>query len=275
MNILVFPIITENDSKLPFYIKSVGVRDQQEHMIRPSGHPEYHYLHCSSGEGKLIINNEEFILSPGSGFFSEPNIPHEYYSTKEPWKTYWITFEGFAVKELCSAIFQNSWKVFSLFNHTILESNLDIICKTAAVQDYYSSHNSSVLLYEFLILLKANIAENGFQTKPLLKNQLQTVIQYIESNYDNCITLEDLASVISVSPQHLCRLFKQTYSMRPFEYLTRFRVKRAKEILSNPQNYPIKTIAAMIGYNDTSYFCSTFREYEGCSPLEFKKILCK
>lgn len=275
MDILVFPMISENDSKLPFYIRSVGVREQQEHVIRPAGHHEYHYLHCSSGEGKLIINNQEFTLSPGSGVFFESGIPHEYYCTKEPWKTYWITFEGLAVKDLCNAIFQNSWRVFILSNHLLLEKTLDNICKTAAVQDYYTNNNLSVLLYEFLILLKANITDNAFATKPLLRNQLQTVIQYIEDNYNSSIALEDLAAVVSISPQHLCRLFKQTYNMRPFEYLTHFRVKRAKELLTNPQNYPIKAISVMVGYNDTSYFCSTFREYEGCSPLEFKKMFCK
>lgn len=275
MDILIFPIISENDSKLPFYIRSVGVREQQEHVIRPFGHPEYHYLHCSSGEGKLIINNQEFTLGPGTGFFFEPSIPHEYYSTKEPWKTYWITFEGFAVKELCNTIFQNSWDVFSLSDHHLLESTLDNIYKTATVQDYCTNNNLSVLLYEFLILLKANITDNVFASKPLLRNQLQTVIQYIENNYNNCIILDDLAAVVNISPQHLCRIFKRTYNMRPFEYLTRFRVKRAKELLTNPLNYPIKTIAAMVGYNDTSYFCATFKEYEGCAPLEFKKMFCK
>lgn len=271
MDILIFPIISDNDIKLPFYITSVGVIEQQEHVIRPSGHPEYHYLHCSSGEGKLILNKEEFILCPGTGFFIEPGLPHEYYSTKEPWKTYWITFEGFAVKDLCNAIFQNNWKVFNLFNHYVLEKHLDSICKSNAIQDSYSNHNSSVLLYEFLILLKANI-DTAFQTKPLLKNQLQTVIGYIKNNYSSCITLDDLSLVASISPQHLCRIFKQAYNMRPFEYLTLYRVKRAKELLTNSQNYQIKTIASMVGYNDTSYFCSTFREYQGCSPLEFKKM---
>jgi AraC-like DNA-binding protein len=61
--------------------------------------------------------------------------------------------------------------------------------------------------------------------------------------------------------------------MRPFEYVTRYRLKCAKELLLNQNDYPIKTIAAMVGYNDTSYFCSTFREYEDCSPLEFKRML--
>lgn len=272
MGALVFPIISENDSKLPFYIKSVGIQDEQEQIRRPGGHPEFHYLHTCSGEGKLVIDGKEFTLKPGSGFFFKPEIPHEYYSAGGVWKTYWITFEGYAVNELCKNIFHGDWTVFTLGNQPSIESQLDKICETAALKDFYSNHNSSVLLYEFLILLKANINENAYQIKPLTKNQLQTVLQYIENHYSNCLTLDELSSVINVTPQHLCRLFKQTYNMRPFEYVTRYRLKCAKELLLNPDDYPIKAIAVMVGYNDTSYFCSTFREYEGCSPLEFKKI---
>jgi len=275
MDRLAFPIISVTDSKLPFYVKSVGIRERQEHVIRPQGHPEYHYLHCSSGKGRLIINNQDFALSPGTGFFFEPHIPHEYYSLEDPWKTYWITFEGYAVKELCKAVFENSWNVFSLSDHHELENQLDNICQMAQSQNYLSNENLSVLLYQFLILLKVNITNNVFASKPLLRNQLQTVIQYIENNFDSSISLDELAGVINISPQHLCRLFKQTYNMRPFEYLTYFRIKRAKELLTNSQSYSVKTIAGMVGYNDTSYFCSTFKEYEGCSPMEFRKIFCK
>lgn len=275
MDKLIFPIITAADSKLPFYIRSVGIRERQEHVIRPKGHPEYHYLHCSSGSGRLVINNQIFTLSQGNGFFFEPHIPHEYYSVEDPWTTYWITFEGYAVKDLCKTIFENSWNVFSLSDYLQLEKQLDDICQIAQSHDYLSNENLSVLLYQFLILLKLNITNNASASKPLLKNQLQTVIQYIENNFDRSITLDKLAEVINVSPQHLCRLFKQTYNMRPFEYLTYFRIKRAKELLTNPECYCIKTIAGMVGYNDTSYFCSTFRAYESCSPVEFRKIFCK
>ena len=124
-----------------------------------------------------------------------------------------------------------------------------------------------------MILLKSNINESTYQLKPFIKNQLQTVTEYIENHYGICITLEDLSSIINVTPQHLCRLFKQAYNMRPFEYVTRYRLKCAKELLLNSNDYTVKTIAEMVGYNDTSYFCDTFKEYEGCSPLEFKKRL--
>ncbi len=272
MSPLVFPIVSENDSGLPFYLKSVGIQYEQEHIQRPDGHPEFHYLHSSSGEGKILINGREFTLSPGTGIFFKPGTGHEYFSTKKPWKTYWITFEGYAVNGLCNYIFQGDWNIFSLSSQQTVEAHLDKIFQTAAVQDLYSNHISSVLLYEFLILLRKSISQNASHEKPLIKNQLQTVIGYIEKHYRDCITLEEMSSGINVTPQHLCRLFKQTYNMRPFEYVTRYRLKCAKELLLNQEDYQVKVVAAMVGYNDTSYFCATFKEYEGCSPLEFRKI---
>ncbi len=272
MSVLIFPIISESDSKLPFYIKSVGVQDDQEHITRTSGHPEYHYLHSSSGEGILEIDGKEFTLNPGTGVFFEPGIPHEYYSVQRPWVTYWITFEGYAANQLCRNIFQSPWSVFHLADHHFIEQCLDKICTSTAAGELHSNAYASVLLYELLIHIKTGVI-NDVYSKPLLKNQLQTVIRFIEKNYNRDITLDELSHVINVSPQHLCRLFKQTFSMRPFEYITRYRLKCAKELLSLEENYSIKAIAARVGYNDTSYFCSTFKEYEGCSPTGFRNIL--
>ena len=71
----------------------------------------------------------------------------------------------------------------------------------------------------------------------------------------------------------LCRLFKDCYRMRPFEYLAKVRIGQAKIMLAQ-EKYTVNEIAQIVGYNDCSYFCSVFKKHEGISPAEFRALNC-
>ena len=104
-------------------------------------------------------------------------------------------------------------------------------------------------------------------------NQLKPVINYIDTNYYKELTLVELAELIDLSPQYLCRLFKDCYAMRPFEYLAKRRIQKAKLMLVQDK-YTVNEIAQIVGYNDCSYFCSVFKKHEGISPAEFRAVNC-
>ena len=48
-------MVTENQHKLPFVVKGIGVQANQEHIIRSNGFPHYHWAQCGDGESKQII----------------------------------------------------------------------------------------------------------------------------------------------------------------------------------------------------------------------------
>lgn len=81
----------------------------------------------------------------------------------------------------------------------------------------------------------------------------------------------ELADLIDLSPQYLCRLFKECLSLRPFEYLARKRIQQAKLLLLEDK-LNINEIAAEVGYNDCSYFCAVFKKHEMLSPAEFRSL---
>ena len=61
--------------------------------------------------------------------------------------------------------------------------------------------------------------------------------------------------------------------MRPFEYLAKRRIQKAKLMLVQDK-YTVNEIAQIVGYNDCSYFCSVFKKHEGISPAEFRALNC-
>ena len=102
--------------------------------------------------------------------------------------------------------------------------------------------------------------------------KLGEVFQFIEENYSSVITLEELASTINITPQHLCLLFKSITSLRPFEYINNVRITKSKDLIITNSHLEINEIAKSVGYDNTSYFCSIFKKIEGITPGKFKRL---
>lgn len=102
--------------------------------------------------------------------------------------------------------------------------------------------------------------------------QLDPVITFLSENYDKNPSLLEMSEVIHVTPHYLCKLFQEVFKLRPFVYLTKIRLQKAKEFLMESDQLTIKCISERVGYNDISYFCAIFKEYEGITPTEFRKI---
>lgn len=272
MRNMIFPIITEEDVKLPFYLTSTGANENQNHIKRPEGFPNYHLLYSTSGRGRLFIDGKDFSIHDNTGFFFQPGLPHEYYAEVEPWTTWWITFDGYAVKELLNVVELGRYDVFHISDMEKLHQLHRDVHAAAASARPASGYDASHMLYRFLLELKSCIGAETLKTRRDRHQQLQSLIMFIDDHYNKSISLNDMAEITGVTPQHLCRLFKLTFNMRPFEYLTRYRLQKAKEILVGSGNPALKEVAALTGYNDTSYFCSVFRQYEGMTPVEFKRM---
>ncbi|WP_339264782.1 AraC family transcriptional regulator [Paenibacillus sp. FSL R5-0744] len=95
------------------------------------------------------------------------------------------------------------------------------------------------------------------------------VITYIQEYYADPITLDSLAEVFNFSAYHLSSLFKEYTGMSPIDYLIRFRLERATELLMTTEA-SVGEIAASIGYKDVYYFSRIFKKRKGVSPAHFR-----
>jgi len=264
-------MMTEIDIELPFYLRSLGTREEQEHIFRPEGYPDYHWLHCTKGEGRLILENREYVLGEGDGFFMCPGVPHEYYAVREPWETQYITFNGWACERIIGLLGLKKYKVFTNLNTARLDQVLDEIYESEKRGGHFSNYESSHLVYKFIVSLN-DCTLNFSGTGSSLLNRLQPAVEYIEKNYSTAISLADMAQKTGVTPRHFCRIFKQAFKMSPFDYLTAYRIKRAKEILISMPDVTVSEVGKMVGYNSTSYFVSVFKSVENITPLEFRRM---
>ncbi|WP_094606046.1 HTH-type transcriptional activator RhaS [Sporomusa silvacetica DSM 10669] len=90
-------------------------------------------------------------------------------------------------------------------------------------------------------------------------------VEYINSNYNKELTLEQLAEKLFISTGYFCRIFKKHAGEGYATYLTNIRLKKAKEILLTG-NYTVNEVARMVGFRDASYFSSVFKKHYHQSP---------
>lgn len=265
-----YPVLGD-ETNLPMYVLGAGARDKEFHFVREEGYPNHQIVYCVRGGGVLKLEGQEYTINAGDAFYLPPHIPHEYFPTEEIWETHWLTFEGREVVPVLSYIKLEKAKVFHIHDINAVDAIFKKILYLMKTNYYYSGHQCSANLYQFFIELNRVVnLQNGTQDGAKL-NQLQPVIDYIDKNYRRDLTLTELSNLIDLSPQYLCRLFKECLNLRPFEYLARKRIQQAKLLLLE-DHMNINEIATQVGYNDCSYFCAVFKRHEMLSPAEFRSL---
>lgn len=94
--------------------------------------------------------------------------------------------------------------------------------------------------------------------------------RYIADNYSNDgISLRSVADAINLSPTYFSSLFKKEVGKNFVEYLSEFRIEKAKELLCCT-SMQITEIAYKVGFKDYRYFSQIFKKYSGHTPREFQ-----
>lgn len=99
---------------------------------------------------------------------------------------------------------------------------------------------------------------------------IKFVKEYISTNYMNEIFFSDLAKVLHISRTYLSTLFKKEVGCTFPEYLTRYRINKAIEIIKQ-QDLLLTEVANLVGYRDYAHFSKSFKKQTGISPRDFHK----
>jgi signal transduction histidine kinase/AraC-like DNA-binding protein/ABC-type sugar transport system substrate-binding protein len=99
---------------------------------------------------------------------------------------------------------------------------------------------------------------------------VRQAMAYIHEHYAEPVSREDLARHVAVSERYLTRCFQQEAGIAPITYLTRYRVKRARELLTR-EDLSITEVALGVGFSDSGYFSRVFRDEVGISPTAFQR----
>lgn len=99
---------------------------------------------------------------------------------------------------------------------------------------------------------------------------VKRTLAYICENYTRSFSRQEMAETLGVSPRYLTRIFCQELGLSPWDYLNRYRIFQAKDLLRHT-NKSITEVGSMVGFNDASYFSRVFRRLADLTPTEYRE----
>jgi len=167
-----------------------------------------------------------------------------------------------------------SYDFIHLLEEFLLENGItlaEILNKKKNVNEVAERQNSAEKTTAYIAWLyeeAVNAVEESNRKKSNL--DLEKVKAYIDKYFSEPISLNSVSRRFFISKEHLCRAFKNYTGENLSDYITRKRMEKAKELISE-QGLEIKHAAQMAGYTELAYFYRIFKKYFGYTPGELRK----
>lgn len=120
------------------------------------------------------------------------------------------------------------------------------------------------------ITVDSVLTDSSLNSETVIPDNLKKAIGYIIHHSYEQITLDDLASYCNVSKQQLIRYFKFAFGTTPINYITEYKLYRAKEFLFYQPSLSIKEIAEELGFHNQYYFTRVFSKHTGETPSAYR-----
>ena len=240
------------------------------HICGPGIWPHYLLHFVLSGSGTFTCAGRIWHLGTGDAFLIIPGVVSSYASDAEnPWEYCWVGFDGKDAETILDSCGLNeNTPIFSAKdeqNSASLGGCL-LSLNDALHDDAENLWLHLSLLYRFFSLLSSCPVSSSRDPDSCL----ETALDYTRHNYAYDITIEDVARRAGVDRTWLYRLFKRQLDISPQQYLIRYRLLMAKQLLSST-SLRISEIANSCGFADNAAFCRHFRSQFSITPSQFRR----
>ena len=244
-------------------------------------HVEYEIIRILKGSLTVTLDEKSFIAGAGDVIFVNSGILHS--GIPEQCEYQCIVFDintFLKSNSVCMAYMQKIAHQKMMVFHHFTDKQPEILdCVSSLFQAMEEKRPGYEMIvfgqfYHFFGLIFSNhyYLENFPKARRDYKRilQLKQVVEFIENNYTNPITLQQLSASVSMSPKYFCRFFSEMTHQTPMDYLNRQRIEQACYQLATTDD-SITEIAYRNGFNDLSYFIRTFKKYKGITPGKYKR----
>ncbi len=256
--------------------RSFNSRLQPDHY-----HPFYELIHVNAGSMRFLLKDTLYNLEKGDTILIAPReLHHSQYYTDISCDLTFIYFKPEYLHKEVLDVFKNAYtggitsfigtvphiyqeELNRLFNRLQTESNSI---------DELSPQFMSLQLSEILLFFMRHsiLGCHELEISNTKEADILLATKYIYQHYKKPLTLDELASVASLSPTYFSKKFKQVTGMGFKEYLNYIRLKNAATALYSTDS-TITDIALEYGFSDSNYFKDLFKKEYGMSPREFRK----
>ena len=297
-NTKLYEQIPHRTDSAPYSIHHTELSCGAEPALYLHWHKEMEFLLLTSGDLLFQIEDVSFELHTGDAIFIPSGTLHSAKSiSNNPVSFYALVFSP----ELLISSFDTA--AYNTYVFPVMHNNLKFAVAFKADETSLSWHRETLnclnciffsetkhelfIRGQLLLLWNAmhqnhtsilhksvSSAATRQGTSQALSEQLQPVIDYMQENYPQPLTLEELASLAHLSEGQFCRSFKQLTGLPPFAYLVRLRILQSCRELSST-NKKVTDIASTHGFNNISYYNRAFLKVMNMTPTEYRKQFLK
>ncbi len=262
--------------------------DIQAEEVMWHWHEEFEIGFITNGDVLLEAGTRKYVLHPGDGFFINSGVIHaaKNASPGSPSALKSIVFHSSVISGMRGSLYDQKYVLPIIQNRNMR----DYILYTGEQSDskmlflmkeiwtaMFSEEEDYTLCVRYnlsrLFSMLINRHEESFVSDHsydlVRENRAQTMLEFIHRKYTESITLTDIAAEASVSVSEALRCFNQIIGLTPIQYLKKYRLSRAAQLLKET-DYSISKICELCGFQDNSYFAKSFREVYHSSPHSYR-----
>lgn len=279
--LILYENVKHGTEEFPLQVYEVPFEDG--FALYPHLHQEYEFLIMDQGDGYVYIDEREYYLRQGEGVFVPANHIHSGRpGTSQKAHFFAIVFseqfiesryESILFKELLYPVLRNQIRLPEFLQQKISWCD-EVLELCNEIREVYEKKERFYPLEIHVLLCKVwkLLVLQGKQEESIKNDHLEEikqVLHYIDVNYADKITLEELARICMMSREHFERIFFKIMHLTPFVYLIDVRLKKSL-ILLKDSRLSIAEIAQNCGFTDSSYYARTFKKKYGRTPLSYR-----
>lgn len=261
-------------------------RDSDFNMASKHFHNEYEIYYLVNGNRCYFIENQAYDIRKGSLVMIDRNQIHKtvmggtaYHERiltlikEEALEDIFRLYDNIDIRSFFSRDFgvvelndQGQRYVEGIFSDLVSE----LTKKHTGYEFTVKARLAELILFAYRCRSGENPAMQAEGVSSEKYRKINEIAEYITHNFQQDISLADIAQSFYLSKSYLSRSFKEVTGFTVNEYINAVRIKEARQMLENT-DFSITQIAGLVGYDSITYFEKVFKKYLELSPLKYRK----
>ena len=249
--------------------------------LQPHTHDFFHLAYVRSGSLVFHAAGTDYHLSEGSMILIPPFMVH---GVPQDAHNLCLQYEiFFRILDPKVQYFVGNPTVQVLHDASHLKKLFAYICRNYSSTNLFQASSVSAFLSTILFSFQTDKqslenSSDGYVDYSQYSDLVQTILRYVEKEYDAKYDLTSLARTLDFNKNYLCTVFRRETGITISEYFNYHRIRQILIFLQYTgynKEVPIHALAQQCGYENPSYFNRVFKKYTGMTPTEFINALAK